>query len=56
MLIGGAYWSSVYLTQGTSDAARLAGATLIPRIVWDMAFASIGVACLWAGGRILLTR
>jgi Peptidase M50B-like len=56
MLIGGAYWSSVYLTPGTSDAARLAGATLIPRIVWDMAFASIGVACLWAGGRILLTR
>ncbi|WP_445188611.1 M50 family metallopeptidase [Pseudonocardia sp. Cha107L01] len=56
MLFGGAYWSSVYLTQGTSDASALAGATLIPRIMWDMLFASIGIICLWAGGHYLLRR
>ena len=55
MLIGGAYWASVGLIRGEgSDAAALARATLIPRIVWHVVWALIGIFALVTGGRYLL--
>jgi hypothetical protein len=55
MLIGGAYWSSSGLWGGgTGDAAHMAEQTWIPRILWDLAFAFVGLVCLWAGARRLL--
>ena len=38
----------------TSDAGRLAGYTLIPRIVWQAVCIFIALICLWIGARRLL--
>jgi hypothetical protein len=55
MLIGGAYYASIGLSRGDgSDAYWLARRTLIPRVVWHIVWAMIGIACLWVGGRHLL--
>lgn len=56
MLIGGAYYSSIGLSRGDgSDAAALAGMTLVPRLVWHAVWAVIGIVCLWKGGVLLLS-
>ena len=53
MLIGGAYWASIGLfTKGTVDATILQRMTWI---LWDLVWAAIGIACLWGGGKLLLT-
>jgi hypothetical protein len=55
MLIGGAVYSSIRLGRGDdSDAHVLATRTLVPRVVWHVIWAVIGIVCLWKGGRALL--
>jgi hypothetical protein len=57
LLIGGAIRSTIRLSRADgSDAASLAGRTLVPRIVWHGAWAAIAVVCLWKGGGWLLGR
>jgi Peptidase M50B-like len=58
MLIGGTWWaaSGFRFPGGTSDANQLGDATLIPRFMWDLLFASIGIVALCIGGHELLRR
>jgi len=55
MLIGGAYWATTGLFRGgTQDASMLEKRTWIPRVVWDLGFAAVGIFCVWVGGKLLL--
>mgnify|MGYP001265825175 CR=1 FL=1 len=57
MLLGGVenVWVLTALRRhpGT-DAAKLAGITWIPTILWILGFWLVALLCLWYGGRILL--
>jgi hypothetical protein len=55
LLFGGVRAAWGMALSDTSDAARLARATWIPRALWKLFWIGVALVCLYAGGRLLFT-